>query len=89
MGYLELMYLDGQATLDELRMYFPNYNIYILDAELVVVVRTNGNVLVTFEKLEDDVYQVYDTNYDNVKFAEVAHLWGDTIKEVQHYAVSR
>ena len=83
---------DGQATLDELRICFDGYNIYILDigtiTELVVVVEPNGNVYATFDKIDDndgtpDVYQVYDTNYDNVKFAEVARLWGDTITKIQ------
>lgn len=92
MGYLQLMYLDGQATLDEIKMYFPNHNIYILDIntiyEMVVVVVPNGNIEVTFEKINDndgtpDVYQVYDTNYDNVPFDEVAHLWADTITKIQ------
>jgi hypothetical protein len=91
MGYLELMYLDGQATLDEIMMYFPNHNIYILDAdtisEMVVVVAPNGDVCVTFEKIDDDdgtpdVYQLYDTNYD-VKFDEVVRLWSNTVKEVR------
>ena len=90
MGYLELMYLDGQATLDEIMMYFPNHSIYILDintiSEMVVVVKPNDDVYVTFEKIDDDdgtpdVYQVYDTNYD-VKFSEVAHLWADTITKL-------
>jgi hypothetical protein len=82
--------IDGQATIDEIRMYFNNHNIYLLDAnttaELIVVVAPNGNVLVTFEPIgyEDDdgtpdVYEVYDTNYDDVKFSEVARLWADTI----------
>ena len=89
MGFLELMHLDGQGTLDEIVMYFPNHNIYILDintiSEWVVVVKPNGNVYATFEKIDDDgtpdVYQLYDTNYD-VKFAEVAHLWGNTITKI-------
>lgn len=79
---------DGQATLAEIMLCFDGYDIYILDAntsiEMIAVVDTNGYLLVTFELLEDDdgtpdVYQVYDTNYDNVKFAEVARLWADTI----------
>ena len=87
-----MIHLDGQATLDEIVMHFPSHNIYILDintiSEMVVVVDTNGNVHITFEKIEDDdgtpdVYQVYDTNYDNVKFAEVARLWSDTIMKIQ------
>ena len=69
-------------TLHQILSDYPNHNIYILDintiTELVVVVKPNGNVYATFEKV-NETYQVYDTNYDNVKFAEVAYLWGDTI----------
>ena len=69
-------------TLDQILATYPNRNIYILDAntvsELVVVVEPNGNVLITFEKI-DDAYQVYDTYYDNVKFSEVAWYWGNTV----------
>lgn len=92
MGYIELMHLDGQGTLDEIVMYFPKHDIYILDintiSEWVVVVKPNGNVYATFEKIDDDdgtpnVYQLYDTNYDNVKFSEVAHLWADTTTKIQ------
>ena len=81
---------DGQATLNEILTHFDGHSVYQLDAdtttELVAVVAPNGNVLVTFEPLEDDdndgtpkVYQVYDTNYDNVLFSEVAYLWADTV----------
>ena len=69
-------------TLDHIVAYYPNHDIYILDAnttsEMVVVVTPNGNVDITFEKI-DGTYQVYDTNYDNVKFAEVAWHWGNTV----------
>ncbi len=83
---------DGQATLDEIIEAFSGYKIYRIDAfskqEMVVVVEPAGNVYVTFELVDDnddgtpDVYQVYDTNYDNVKFKEVAFLWADTVKRV-------
>ena len=90
MGYLALMYLGSQATLDEIMVYFPNHNIYTIDSDFVVVVAPNGNVCATFESIgyEDDdcvpdVYELYDTNYDNVNFAEVAHLWGNKITKIQ------
>ena len=89
-----MFFPDGQATLDEILIHFRGYSIYHLDAntttELIAIVRPNGNVLITFEPIgyEDDdgtpdVYQVYDTYYDNVKFSEVAHLWADTITKLQ------
>ena len=69
-------------TLDQICTVYPNHSIYILDintaSEMVVVVASNGNVLITFEKI-DGAYQVYDTYYDNVKFNEVAWHWGNTI----------
>ena len=94
MGYIGLMCLGGQATLDEILTYFHCYDVYAIDinkvTELIIVAKKNGNVVATFETIgyEDDdctpdVYELYDTNYDNVKIAEVAHLWGGTITKLQ------
>ena len=82
---------DYQATLDEILAAFSGHTIYGLDHnEYVCIVDSLGNVYATFESIgyeEDDgtpdVYQLYDMNYDNVKFAEVAHLWADTITKLQ------
>lgn len=81
------------ATLNEIIMYFDDHRVYRLDAdtttELVVVVDLNGYVLVTFEPVDDNndstpkVYQVYDTNYDNVLFSEIAYLWADVVVKLQ------
>lgn len=77
-----LFNLNVGLTLDHITAGYPNHDIYILDinttSELVVVVAPNGNVQITFEKI-GDTYQVYDTDYDNVKFVEVAWIWGDTV----------
>lgn len=81
--------IDGQATLDEILIHFRGYHIYGLDGNAdIVVVESNGNVLITFELIDcendgtPDVYQVYDTNYDDVKFSEVAHLWADAVTKL-------
>lgn len=93
MGYIELMHLDGQATLDEILTYFHCYNVYAIDlntiTELIVVTDKNDNVYATFDRLDEDddgtptTYQLYDANYDDVKLVEVAYLWGDTITKLQ------
>jgi hypothetical protein len=78
---------DTQATLDEILAYFngEGYNTYQLDAdtsaEMLVIVDCNDDVFATFEVLDDKVYQVYELDYD-VKFSEVAHLWGDRITKL-------
>lgn len=80
-----------QATLDEILTAFNGHKIYGLDENtFICVLDANDNVLVTFESIgydDDDcvpdLYEVYDFNYEDVKFAEVAHLWGDTITKIQ------
>ena len=72
-------------TLADIYVWFHDYRIYILDegtiTEFVVIVDVDGYVFVTFERI-DDLYQVYDTNYDKVRFASVALSWGDTVTEL-------
>lgn len=87
MKMMMVTYPNYQATLDEILMAFNGYTIYGLDNNtFICVVDSLGNVCATFESIgygTPNVYEVYDMNYDDVKFAEVAHLWGDTITKLQ------
>ena len=91
MTLMQITTPDCQATLDEILFAFKGHKIYGLDNNtFICVLDANDNVFVTFESIgyeEDDgtpdVYEVYSMDYDNVKFAEVAHLWGDTITKIQ------
>ena len=91
MKMMMVTYPDYQATLDEILAAFKGDTIYGLDDNtFICVVDSLGNVYATFESIgyeEDDgtpdVYQVYDMEYDDVKFAEVAHMWADTITKLQ------
>lgn len=85
--------MDNRVTLDEILAAFPNNTVYCLDedtiSEMIVVVDKNGYVYVTFEVMDyesdgtPNVYQVYDTHYDHIKFTEVAYLWADTVTKIQ------
>ena len=84
MKMMMVTYPDYQATLDEILTAFKGYTIYGFDDNTYIcIVDSLGNVYATFESIGYDVYQVYDMDYDNVKFAEVAHLWADTITKIQ------
>ena len=91
MKMMMVTYPDYQATLDEILTAFKGDTVYFLgDNTFIFIVDSLGNVYATFESIgyeEDDgtpdVYQVYDMEYDDVKFSEVAYLWGNKITKLQ------
>ena len=75
---------DNQTTLAEICSVFADHTIYgIDDNETVCVLNHDGTVYATFELEENGMYEVYNMDYDNMVFAEFAHLWGDTVAKIQ------
>lgn len=76
---------DYQTTLNEILSVFANHTIYGIDNnETIVVLNHDGTVYATFELEDNGMYEIYDMNYDDVAFAEIAHLWGNAVRKLQN-----
>lgn len=75
---------NNQATLDEILSVFAKHTIYGIDNnETICVLNHDGTVYATFEVEENGLYEIYDMDYDNMAFADIAHLWGDAVTKLQ------
>ena len=76
---------DHQTTLNEILSVFADHTIYSIDNnETIVVLNHDGTVYATFELEDNGMYEIYDMNYDDVAFAEIAHLWGNAVRKLQN-----